>query len=79
MNKIKFLLCTLVCLATPAMLFAQGADAQVADALRKDGKIYVVFVCAFLLLISIILYMVALDRKLRKLEKMNNPEENRHA
>lgn len=79
MNKIKFLLCIFVCLAAPAMLFAQGADAQVADALRNDGKIYVVFVCAFLLLISIIFYMIALDRKLRKLEKMNNLEENRHA
>jgi hypothetical protein len=78
MNKIKFLLGLLVCFLAPAMLFAQGADAQVADALRKDGKIYVVFVCAFLLLISIISYMIALDRKLRKLEKMNL-EENRHA
>ena len=40
-----------------------------ADALRRDGKIYVVVASALIILIGLFLYLVRLDRKISRLEK----------
>ena len=60
------LLTTLILLTTFATSIAQETQPEMADALRKDGKIYVVLATIFA---GIILFMVRLDRKISKLEK----------
>jgi len=53
-----FILCNLV-------LFAQ----DMADEMRRNGKIYVVVAVLVAIFIGIVLYLIRLDRKLSKLEK----------
>lgn len=42
---------------------------EMADGLRANGKIYVVVAVLVTILIGIVLYLVRLDRKIKKLEK----------
>ena len=49
--------------------FAQNAQPEMADALRKDGKIYVVVLVLATIFAGIIAFLVRLDRKISKLEK----------
>ena len=42
---------------------------EMADALRADGKIYVVVAVVITILAGLILYVVRLDRKVSKMEK----------
>lgn len=53
--------------------FAQGAprDAQMADVMRSNGRIYVVVAVVLTILLGLILYVFRLDRKITKLEKEN--------
>jgi hypothetical protein len=50
---------------------AQDAAAapQMADALRENGKIYVVITVIALIFIAIVCFLVYLERKLKKLEQ----------
>jgi hypothetical protein len=43
---------------------------EMADQFRKDGKIYVVVGVCLIVLLSMLLYMFSLDRKVRKLEEL---------
>lgn len=49
---------------------ALAQDAEMADALRAEGKIYVVVAIVLIVLAGLIVYLFALDRKLNKLEEM---------
>lgn len=40
-----------------------------ADAMRENGKIYVVVAVLTVILLGMIIYLISIDRKLRKLEK----------
>jgi len=42
---------------------------EMADALRQDGKIYVVVLVLVIILSGLLLYLVRLDRKVSRLEK----------
>jgi hypothetical protein len=42
---------------------------EMADAMRSNGKIYVVVAVLVTILIGIVLYLIKLDRKIKKLEK----------
>ena len=64
----KSLLCFCLVLFS-AVLFAQNNDIEMADTMRSNGKIYVVFAVALVILIGIFLYLIRLDRKLTRLEK----------
>jgi len=44
-------------------------DIEMADILRRDGKIYVVVVVLLTVLVGTIAYLVMIDRKVSKLEK----------
>ena len=68
MRKASFLT-TLILLTTFATSIAQETQPEMADALRKDGKIYVVVLVLATIFAGIILFMVRLDRKISKLEK----------
>lgn len=58
----------LLALLIPTLLLAQQ-DVDMADALRTNGKIYVVVAIIVLILAGLIAYLVMLDRKITRLEK----------
>jgi CcmD family protein len=49
---------------------AYGQNAEMADAFRAEGKIYVVVAIILIVLTGLIVYLFLLDRKLNKLEQM---------
>ena len=54
----------------PATLFGQGSQSvEMADAFRRDGKIYVVVLGLVVILTGVVIFLVRVDRKLFKLEK----------
>ena len=52
--------------------FAQDKPVEMADAMRRNGKIYVVVTVCLIILIGLFLYVMGIDRKLRKLEREKN-------
>ena len=44
---------------------------EMADTMRSNGKIYVVVAVMVTILIGLLLYLIRIERKLRKLEKEN--------
>lgn len=65
-KKIAF---TLIMLTITLNLFAQNNDVEMADALRSNGKIYVVVGCVVIILIGLLGYLFMLDKRLKMLEK----------
>ena len=49
--------------------FAQDSSVQMADALRQEGKIYVVVACIFVIVGGLVLFLIRVDGKLSRLEK----------
>lgn len=49
-------------------------EPEMADLLRSNGKIYVVVSVLCIIFIGIVSYLVFLDKKINKLEKMINNE-----
>lgn len=47
---------------------AMSQNIEMADQMRAEGKIYVVVAVVLTILIGLIVYLVSLDRKLKKLE-----------
>ena len=62
-----------VFLATQTVCRAQNTQPEMADALREDGKIYVVVLVLATIFAGILAFLVRLERKISKLEKQNNP------
>ncbi|HZI01698.1 MAG TPA: CcmD family protein [Flavisolibacter sp.] len=52
-----------------ATLCAQDNSVEMADTMRREGKIYVVVAVILTIFAGIILYLVRLDRKITRLEK----------
>lgn len=48
---------------------AFNASPQMADAFRADGKIYVVISVITIIFLAIVLFLVYLERKIKKLEE----------
>jgi CcmD family protein len=46
-----------------------GQDAEMADSMRAEGKIYVVVAIILLVLLGVFAYLLMMDRKLTRLEK----------
>jgi len=51
------------------LAFAQDTSVDMADTMRKEGKIYVVVAIILTIFAGIIFYLIRLDRKITKLEK----------
>jgi hypothetical protein len=51
------------------MLRAQDDTVEMADAMRQNGKIYVVVAVVLTILIGLFLYLLRLDKKISNLEK----------
>jgi hypothetical protein len=62
---ISIILFTLLTLLSPA----QTSGPVMADSMREDGKIYVVIGVIAVIFISIVLFLVFIERKLARLEK----------
>lgn len=58
-------------LASANLLAQQTVDSgvEMADAMRSDGKIYVVVAVIAVVLTGLVVYLVTLDRKISRLEK----------
>ena len=67
MGFYKILAFALLLISNVAM--AQGADVEMADAMRSNGKIYVVVAVLVLILAGILFYLINTERRLGKLEK----------
>lgn len=70
MDKIVRSLWLMVCgLLLSTVSFAQNANAQTADVMRSNGKIYVVVAVCLTILIGLFIYVFLIDRKISRLEK----------
>ena len=49
--------------------FAQTEQPEMADAMRSNGKIYVVVVVCLVILLGLVGYVFRIDRRLSKLEQ----------
>ena len=70
-KKVGRLSLLIVCLLCSTISFAQEKQVEMADTMRSNGKIYTVVAVCLTILIGLFLYVFAIDRKLRKLEKEN--------
>jgi CcmD family protein len=69
MKKLLILLCLALCNMTA---FAQQTnDVEMADAMRSSGKIYVVIATISIIFVGLAIYLFAIDRRLKKIEKGN--------
>ena len=72
-KKYFSVLITVMILLIGFVTLAQDSTAnkkpEMADALRADGKIYVVIAVVITILAGLILYVARLDRKISKMEK----------
>lgn len=67
MKKLCKTLALLIIFSSP--LLASAQDAEMADAMRSNGKIYVVVAIALVILFGLIGYLVFIDKKVTSLEK----------
>lgn len=75
MFKKIFLLINLIVFNTSFLLFAQeqegvqSTSVEMADAMRADGKIYVVVMVVMIVFTFLSVYLLLTDRQVKKLEK----------
>ena len=62
------LLLVVCCLFSNTILFAQDKP-DMADAMRSNGKIYVVVAVCLTIMIGLFIYVFIVDRKVSRLEK----------
>lgn len=48
---------------------AGNQEIEMADQMRRDGKIYVVVGCVLVVLAGMIFYLISIDKKVSRLEK----------
>lgn len=77
MSKIPFIpslakptLVVLCCVISLSAMAQQGTEA--ASALRDSGKIYVVVGVVLLIFIGLVIYLIRVDRKVKRLEEAQN-------
>ena len=68
----KKLISLIVLLMLSTTTFAQTNEPQMADAMRSDGKIYVVVLVLSVVFACLATYLIIIDRKLKKLEDTFN-------
>ena len=66
-----FVSCTLPSVLAQAQDSLQREKPQMADAMRSNGKIYVVVTVLVIILTGLFIYLLNLDRKMSRLEKDN--------
>jgi CcmD family protein len=66
MNKLTFIIAFFGFLFLSNLVMAQ---AEMADTMRSEGKIYVVVAILLIIFVGLIGYLVMLDRKVTRIEK----------
>ncbi|CAN5571414.1 hypothetical protein BH10BAC2_BH10BAC2_28080 [soil metagenome] len=72
MNKLKRIAFTIVLCMLNIFVWAQNTDTNTAepvDFMRSEGKLYVVVACVVVIVLGIYIYLINLDRRLKRLEK----------
>jgi hypothetical protein len=72
MKNIRTFLAGLACLLTgsmPSRAQDSARTVEMADAMRSNGKIYVVVAVMATILAGLLLYLVRIDRRVTRLEK----------
>ncbi len=76
MNKfsgfVKRRLSMLVMALVSSLAAAAQQEVTMADAMRSNGKIYIVVAVCLTILIGLFLYVASIDRKMSRLEKEKN-------
>ena len=67
MKKLNTLL--LLLLSSVAAFAQQDQTVEMADTFRSSGKIYVVIAIIVIIFIGLAIYLFAIDRRLKKIEK----------
>lgn len=57
------------CMSPVGSLLAQQQPVEMADAMRSNGKIYIVVAVCLTILVGLFLYVWRLDRKITRMEK----------
>lgn len=60
---------TFLMLFIAAQLFAQDQKSSFTQSLHSAGKIYVVVICVMIILLGLIFFLFAIDRRIKMLEK----------
>jgi dolichyl-phosphate-mannose--protein O-mannosyl transferase len=70
MKYLKKICLLLIIICTAAAVFAQDAKpVEMADAMRSNGKIYIVVAVCLTILTGLFLYVFMIDRKIAAFEK----------
>ncbi len=72
MNKLKRIALIIALCIVQTVVMAQNMDTtseEPTDFMRSSGKIYVVVAVVVVIVLGIFIYLLNLDRKIRKLEK----------
>ena len=68
----KISLFFLLMMLQAGLMAQEGGKVVMADAMRENGKIYVVVAVILTIFAGIILYLIRIDKKIAKLEKNNS-------
>jgi hypothetical protein len=68
MIKSRAILCMIFMLVSLNCFCQENDTVEMADVLRRDGKIYTVVIALVVILTGLILFMVRIDRKIFRLE-----------
>lgn len=67
----KLLILVLLMINGIAAFAQNGGGAEMADALRSSGKIYVVILVICIIFAGLAVFLFSIDRRLKKIEKGN--------
>ncbi|MCC7233565.1 MAG: CcmD family protein [Bacteroidia bacterium] len=70
-NRIRYIVLFLLFFIS-SIGYAQDTSVEMADTMRANGKIYVVVGVLSIIFTGIIVFLVIIERRLRKLEKGQN-------
>ena len=65
----RMLLASLLLFFHLAVLAQEKEEVEMADAMRQNGRIYVVVAVVITIFIGLIIYLIRLDKKITNLEK----------
>ena len=65
-------LCLLFCLLAVSSFAQDSSSVEMADVLRSNGKIYVVVAVCLTILCGLFIYVMRIERKIRKIENNEN-------
>ena len=62
---------SIMLLVLPAITHAQNPPVEMADSLRRDGKIYIVVIVIFTIFIGLVWFLFSLERRIKKIENQH--------